>query len=280
MRVLVAGSSGFLGCALVSELREHGHEVRRLVRRAPAADDEHRWDPPAGSIADGALDGVDAVVNLCGSPMTPGRWTEARKQAMKDSRVEPTEVLSEAMAEHGIGTLVNASGIDFYGDTGDVEVDESAGEGAGFLAGLAAEWELATQAAQDAGARVVRLRTGMVLAPGGGMLRILKPLFLVGLGGKLGDGRQYVPWISRPDHAAAMRFAVENDALRGPVNLVAPNPVTNAEFTLALGKALRRPAPWFVPKPALSLVLGGDAVEPIMSSHNARPKALADAGFV
>lgn len=279
MRVLVAGSSGFLGSELVPELRAHGHEVRRLVRREPSAQDEHRWDPPAGSIADGAFEGVEAVVNLCGSPMLPSRWSEARKQLIKDSRIEPTEVLAEAVARHDVGVLVNASGIDFYGDTGDVELDESAGEGAGFLAEVAAEWEQATQVAQDAGARVVVLRTGVVLSPAGGMLRILKPLFQAGLGGKLGDGRQYLPWISRPDHVAAMRFAVENAALSGPANLCAPNPVTNAEFTRALGRALRRPTPWFVPRPAMRLVLGSDAIEPVLSSHRAQPRALADAGF-
>jgi hypothetical protein len=279
MLVLVAGSSGLLGRALVAELRAHGHQVRKLVRRDPAAGDEHRWNPPAGTIDDAALDGVDAVVNLCGSPMTPGRWSHARKQEMKDSRIEPTEVLAEAVAERGIGTLVNASGIDYYGDTGSAVVDESVRAGNGFLAELSAQWEQATQAAEDAGARVVRLRTGVVLSDRGGMLRFLKPLVQFGLGAKLGDGHQFVPWISLPDHAAAMRFAVEQAVLRGPANLVAPNPVTNAEFIRRLGSRLKRPTPWFVPKAAMRLVLGSDAVEPILNSHNARPKALVDAGF-
>lgn len=278
MRVLVAGSSGFLGSALLPELREHGHEVRRLVRREPAAEDEFAWDPPAGSIADGAFDGVHAVVNLCGSPMLLRRWTEARKQELKDSRVEPTEVLAEAVARHGVGVLVNASGIDFYGNTGDIVVDEGAGEGAGFMAELSAEWELATVPASDAGARVVLLRTGVVLHPAGGMLRILKPVFQWGLGGKIGDGRQYLPWISRTDHVAAIRFLLEHD-VRGPVNMSAPNPVTSAEFTKALGRALHRPAPWFVPKTALRVTLGSDAAEPALSSHRSQPRALTEAGF-
>lgn len=279
MRVLVAGSSGFIGSALLPELREHGHEVRRLVRREPAAADEHAWDPPAGTIADGAFAGVDAVVNLCGSAMGLGRWTEARKQEMKDSRIEPTEVLAEAVARHGVGVLVNASGIDFYGDTGDVVVDEGAGEGAGFLTELAAEWEQATEPARAAGARVVLLRTGVVLHPAGGMLRVLKPLFKLGLGGRIGDGQQYLPWISRPDHVAAIRFLLEHDDVSGPVNLCGPNPVTNAEFTTALGRALHRPAPWFAPKTALRLAFGSDAAEPALSSHRALPRVLADAGF-
>lgn len=153
MRILVAGSSGFLGSALVPALREAGHDVRRLVRRAPSAADEHEWDPPAGTIADGAFDGVDAVVNLCGSALI-GRWTEAFKQAMKDSRIEPTEVLAEAVSRHGVGLLVNASAIGFYGDTGDTTVDESAGQGGGFLAELVYEWEQATAPAADRKAHV------------------------------------------------------------------------------------------------------------------------------
>nr|PZM94602.1 MAG: TIGR01777 family protein [Thermocrispum agreste] len=279
MIVLVAGSSGLLGRALVAELRAHGHQVRRLVRRDPAAGDEHRWNPPAGTIDEAALDGVDAVVNLCGSPMTPGRWSHARKQEMKDSRIEPTEVLAEAVAERGIATMVNASGIDYYGDTGGAVVDESAAGGSGFLAELTTHWEQATQAAERAGARVVRLRTGVVLSGHGGMLRYLTPLVRFGLGGRLGDGTQYVPWISLPDHAAATRFAVEQAAVRGPVNVVAPHPVTNTEFVRQLGARLHRPTPWFVPKQAMRLLLGPDAVEPILNSHNARPKALLDAGF-
>lgn len=278
MRILVAGSSGFLGSALVPALREAGHDVRRLVRRAPSAADEHEWDPPAGTIADGAFDGVDAVVNLCGSALI-GRWTEAFKQAMKDSRIEPTEVLAEAVSRHGVGLLVNASAIGFYGDTGDTTVDESAGQGGGFLAELVYEWEQATAPAAAAGARVVMLRSGIVLGDGGMLFKVLKPLFQLGLGGRAGSGRQWMPWISLPDHVSAARFLIERDDVSGPVNMCSPNPVTNAEFTKAFARALHRPAPWVAPKFALQAVLGAAAQEVAFSGQHALPKVLTDAGF-
>ncbi|WP_199430222.1 TIGR01777 family oxidoreductase [Qaidamihabitans albus] len=279
MRVLIAGSSGLIGNALVSGLRESGHEVRRLVRRAPRGGDERGWDPPAGRIDDGAFDGVDAVVNLCGAALASGRWSGARKQVLTDSRLEPTEVLAEAAAEHGVPVFLSASGINYYGDTGDREVDESAPAGEGFLAELCVAWEEAATSAARGGARVVLLRTAPVLSGRGGLLGPLKPLFRLGLGGRLGDGRQYFPWISLPDQVAAIRFALEHEAVSGPVNLATPNPVTNAEFTRALGRALHRPAPWWVPGPALRVVLGEAAEEMILSGPRAVPRALPGAGF-
>lgn len=278
MKVLVAGSSGFIGSALVAELAEAGHEVRRLVRREPRSADEFAWDPPAATISDGALEDVDAVVNLCGSPLA-GRWSAAHKQAIRDSRIEPTEVLAEAVAEHGVPALLNASGVGFYGNTGDVAVDEAAGEGGGFLAELCADWETATHPAKKAGARVVLLRTGLVLSGSGGLLKALKPLFWLALGGKLGDGRQYMPWITLQDEVAAIRFLVENGEVSGPVNLCAPSPVHNTEFTRALGRRLGRPAPWFVPKTALRIALGDAADELALVSQHALPKVLTRSGY-
>lgn len=277
MRVLVAGSSGFIGTALVPELHAAGHQVRRLVRREPAAEDEYAWDPPAGTIADGAFAGVDAVVNLCGSPLI-GRWTEARKQEIKDSRIEPTEVLAEAVGRYGVPTMASCSGVHFYGDTGDIAVDESAGEGAGFLAELSAEWEQATAAASDAGARVVLLRNSVVLGAGG-MLRVLKPLFWLGLGGRAGNGRQYMPWISLADHVAATRFLLENPQVSGPVNMCGPNPARHAEFTKALARTMHRPAPWIAPKFALRAVLGSAADELAFMGQHVLPRRLTDAGY-
>lgn len=277
MRVLIAGSSGFIGSALQQELRGAGHEVHTLVRRPARSATEHSWDPPAGTISDGALDGVDAVVNLCGTSLT-GRWSAAKKQEIRDSRLEPTEVLAEAVAEHGVGVLVNASGINYYGNTGDIAVDETAGEGAGFLAELCEDWERATDPARKAGARVVLLRTGLVLGKGG-LLQVLKPLFWLGLGGRLGEGRQYMPWISITDEVAAIRFALEHDRITGPVNLCSPRPVTNAEFTKALAKAVSRPALLFVPATALRLVLGEAAEELALGGVRALPTVLTDAGF-
>jgi uncharacterized protein len=278
VRIAVAGSSGLIGTALGYDLREAGHDVVRLVRRRPRAVDERSWDPPAGRIDDGALDGVDAVVNLCGAGIANRRWSHARKQILLNSRVEPTEVLAAAVAERGIPVLVNASAAGYYGDTGDRESDESAPNGRGFLAGLCRDWEAATRRADEAGVRVVRLRTGHVLSRRGGLLGTLRPLFALMLGGRLGDGLQYMPWVHIADHVAVIRYAVETDGLAGAVNSCAPNPVTNREFTRTLARALHRPAPWFVPEIALRLAVGEDAKE-ILYSQRMVPGVLAERGF-
>jgi uncharacterized protein (TIGR01777 family) len=278
MRVVVAGSSGLIGGALVRDLQAADHDVVRLVRRRPRAVDEREWDPPAGHIDNGALDGADAVVNLCGAGIASRRWSHARKQMLLDSRVEPTEVLAAAVAEHGIPVLVNASAVGYYGDTGDRESDETAPNGQGFLAGLCRDWEAATRRASDAGSRVVRLRTGHVLSRRGGLLATLRPLFGLMLGARLGDGLQYMPWLHVADHVAAIRFVLDNDAVEGAVNSCAPNPVTNREFTRTLGRAMGRPAPWFVPKIALRVGIG-DGAEEILFSQRAVPGVLAANGF-
>lgn len=275
---MVAGASGLIGTALTAELRAHGHEVLRLVRRGPSAPDERGWDPPAGRIDDGALDGADAVVNLCGAPIAGGRWSHARRQLLVNSRVEPTEVLAAAVAEQGIPLLVNASAAGYYGDKGDALVPETEPSGTGFLADLCQRWESATARAADAGARVVRMRTGHVLASRGGLVGMLKPLFFLALGGRLGNGSQYMPWIHVEDQVAAVRFLVENDTVSGAVNLCSPNPVTNAEFTAAFGRAMRRPAPWFAPAPVLRLAVG-DADGEILYSQRMVPAVLAENGF-
>ncbi|HEY0450066.1 TIGR01777 family oxidoreductase [Actinophytocola sp.] len=278
MRIAIAGSSGLIGRALLEELRSAGHEVVRLVRRRPGAVDERGWDPPAGRIDDGALDGVDAVVNLCGAGIASRRWSHARKQMLLNSRVEPTEVLAAAVAERGIPVLVNASAAGYYGDTGDRETDESAPSGRGFLAALCRDWEAATRRATEAGARVVRLRTGHVLSRRGGLLGLLRPLFSVLLGARLGSGKQYMPWLHVADHVAAIRFVLENEAIDGAVNSCSPNPVTNTEFTSALGRALGRPAPWFVPRIALRVAVG-DGAEEILFSQRMVPAVLTAHGF-
>ncbi|OXM41149.1 TIGR01777 family oxidoreductase [Amycolatopsis alba] len=279
MRVLIAGASGLIGTSLTKRLRGSGHEVVRLVRREERAADERRWDPPAGEIADGALDGIDAVVNLAGAPLLPGRWSAARKQVLLDSRVEPTEVLAEAVAEHGIPVLVNASAVGYYGDPGPSLVDETSPVGRGFLAELCGAWEGATETAATSGARVVRIRTGLVLARKGGLLDVLRPLFRLGLGGKLGDGKQYMPWISLDDEVGAIVFALENDSLSGAVNLSGPQPATNTAFTKALGRAVHRPAIWQVPGFAMKIALGQAAEEMALFGQRAMPKALEEAGY-
>ncbi|MFJ1763881.1 TIGR01777 family oxidoreductase [Amycolatopsis sp. NPDC088138] len=277
MRVLIAGASGLIGSALGERLRRDGHDVRKLVRRETRAADEHRWDPPAGTITAGAFDGVDAVVNLGGKPLFPGRWSAMRKQELIDSRVEPTEVLAEAVAEHGVGVLVNASAVGYYGDPGSSTVDESAKRGQGFLAELCEAWESATAAASNA--RVVNIRTGLVLSAKGGLYGLLRPLFQFCLGARLGDGRQYMPWIALEDEVGAIVHALTKEELSGPVNLTGPAPVTNAEFTRAVGRAVHRPAPWFVPGFALKAVLGQAGEEMALFGQRAVPAALEGSGY-
>jgi uncharacterized protein (TIGR01777 family) len=280
MRVVIAGSSGLIGTTLVALLRQAGHDVLRLVRRPARAPDERAWDPLAATMDAGTLKGVDAVVNLCGAALGNRRWSGEVKQAIRDSRIVPTEVLAAAVAEHRVPALVNASGVGYYGDTGDRQVDESAPLGSGFLAQVCRDWENATAAAERAGARVVRTRTGLVIAPSGGLMARLKPLFAVGLGGRLGSGRQYMPWISLDDEVGAIRFAIENDELAGPVNLSGPDPVTNAEFTRAMGEAMHRPAPLVVPSFALRLVLGAELVDEMaLIGQRAVPAVLRKHGY-
>lgn len=278
MRVVIAGSSGLIGTSLVAALRGAEHEVLRLVRRRPGAPDERGWDPPAGRIDAGALDGVDAVVNLCGAGIADKRWSDARKQVLLDSRTVPSEVLAAAVVEHGVPVLVNGGAIGYYGDTGDEVVDESSPSGTGFLADLCRQWEAATATA-DEHARVVRLRTGLVISPSGGLFGKIKPLFSFFLGGRLGNGRQYMPWISLDDAVSAIRFAVERDDIAGPVNVTAPSPVTNAEFTRTIGHALHRPTPWVAPAFALKAVLGDIAEEGLLSGQRAVPRVLEQHGF-
>jgi uncharacterized protein (TIGR01777 family) len=280
MRVVIAGSSGLIGTTLVALLRQTGHDVLRLVRRPARASDERTWDPPSAAMDAGTLQGIDAVVNLCGSAMGNRRWSGEVKQAIRDSRIVPTEVIATAVAEHRVPVLVNASGVGYYGDTGDRQVDESAPLGSGFLAQVCRDWENATAVAEHAGARVVRARTGLVISPSGGLMGRLKPLFAVGLGGRLGSGQQYMPWISLDDEVGAIRFALENDEIAGPVNLSGPDPATNAEFTRAVGEAMRRPAPFVVPGVALRLALGAELVdEMLLTGQRAVPAVLRKHGY-
>lgn len=277
MRVVVAGSSGLIGTNLVPVLRQAKHEVVRLVRRDARAPDERGWDPNAGELDPAVLDGADAVVNLCGAGIGDKRWTPARKEVLTDSRTRPTRLLAETVADRGVPVLVNASGSNYYGHTGSQIVTESAEAGSGFLAELCREWEAATSPAT--GARVVVLRTGPVLSPSGGLLGQLRPLFQFMLGGRLGDGTQYMPWISLDDALAAIRFVLETPEVSGPVNVTGPAPVTNAEFTRALAEVLGRPAPWVIPGFALRTLIGEFADEAALSGQRALPAVLEEHGF-
>lgn len=277
--IAIAGSSGLIGTGLVYALRATDHHVVRLVRRAPSNADEVFWDPDTGELDAGALHGVHAVVNLCGVNVAQKRWSGAFKQSLRDSRIGPTEVLSRAVAEAGIPVLINASAVGYYGDTGAAPVDESAPPGGSFLARLAVDWEDATVVAAHAGARVVLTRTGLVMAPSGGLLGRLKPLFSLGLGARLGNGRQYLSWISLEDQVRALLFAITHDALSGPVNFTGPAPVTNAEFTAALGRTVHRPTPLMIPGFALRTALGEFADEGLLGGQRAIPAALERVGF-
>ena len=278
--IAIAGSSGLIGSALVYALRATDHRVLRIVRRAPSNADEVFWNPDTGEFDPSALDAVDAVVNLCGVNVGDKRWSGAFKQCLRDSRIGPTEVLSTAVVEAGVPALINASAVGYYGDTGSRTTDETAAAGRGFMAQLCADWEAATSFAERDGTRVVLVRTGLVLAPSGGILSRIRPLFSLGLGARLGNGRQYMPWISLEDEVRALLFAITHDEVSGPVNLTGPAPVTNAEFTAALGRTVNRPTPLIVPGFALRIALGEFAEEGLLGGQRAIPAALERAGFV
>lgn len=277
--IAIAGSSGLIGSALVSALRAADHQVLRIVRRSPANPGELRWDPEAGEFDARTLSGVDAVVNLCGVGIGQRRWSGAFKQSLRDSRIAPTEVLSTAVADAGVPVLVNASAVGYYGNTGTRTVDETSPAGTGFLAQLCQDWEAATQPARQAGVRVVLARSGIVLARRGGLLARLRPLFWLSLGTRFGNGRQYMSWISLEDEVRALRFAMLGATLSGPVNLTGPAPVTNAEFTAALGRAVNRPTPLMLPRFAARAALGEFADEGLLIGQRAIPGVLENADF-
>lgn len=281
MRILMAGASGFLGTALAGRLRRDGHELVRLVRRAPSAAEERRWDP-AARLEPAVVSGMDAVVNLAGAGVGDRRWNAAYKQLLRTSRVEPTTTLANALAAAPDGSrpsvLLNASAVGWYGDTGDREVDETSPAGEGFFPDLCREWEAATAPAEAAGVWVLKLRTGIPLHRDGGLLKPLLRPFRLGLGGRLGSGRQFLPWISLADWLDAVVFLLERSDLAGPVNLVGPAPATNAEFTGALAAALHRPAVLPVPAPALRVALGEFGDEAV-ASQRVLPGVLNRAGF-
>jgi uncharacterized protein len=276
MKVAITGSTGHIGTHLVHVLRAAGHEVVPLVRRAPRAG-EIRWQP--GAVLDpAALAGVDAVVHLAGVGIADHRWSEQHKQAVLRSRIEGTTTIAAAVAAGDPTALVSGSAIGWYGDTGSRAVDESAPSGAGFLADVCRQWEACTAPAAEAGVRVATVRTGLVCGRGGGLMGRMLPLFKLGLGGKLGSGRQYWSWISMADEVGAIRHVLEGD-LAGPVNLTGPDPVTNAEFTKALAQVLGRPAVTPVPPFALRIVLGGFADEGVLSGQRVLPHALTESGY-
>ena len=280
VRIAVTGSSGLIGSALVPRLRADGHDVVRLVRRAPASSDEAEWDPQGGSVDPAALEGTDAVVHLAGAGVGDKRWDDEYRQLIRDSRVEGTTTLSRAIADatDRPSVLLCGSAVGYYGSRGDEVLDEESLPGDDFLADVCVEWEAATQPAQDAGVRVAFLRTGLVMSPDGGALeRSLLP-FRLGGGGPLGSGKQWWSSISLPDEVRAIEFLLEHD-VSGPVNLVGPHPVRNKEWAKALGDVLNRPALLPVPRFALRVLLDGFADEGVLASQRVLPRRLLDEGF-
>ncbi len=277
MRIVAAGVSGFLGTRLTTTLAARGHEVTQLIRSGPVGPGQSLWNPDSGEIDGSVLDGADAVVNLCGVGVGDHRWNSEYKQLILSSRVNPTRLLASEAARRGVPVLINASGVGYYGPHGSEIVTEDFPAGDTFLGQVCVQWEGATDAARDGGVRVVSLRTGLVLGKDGGLLPKLAPLTTFMLGGKLGSGQQYFPWISVTDEIAAMVHLL-TAPVHGPVNMTGPYPVTNAEFTKELGRALNRPAPWIVPGFALKIVLGEFADE-VLAGQRAVPTKLHDSGF-
>ena len=282
MRVAVTGASGLIGTALTQHLGGDNIEVTRLVRRPAGRSGELQWDPaaPGGGLDPAAMSGLVAVVHLSGAGVADQRWTETRKQELRASRIASTTALVSAMAAAAEPPrlLLAGSAVGWYGDTGGRAVDETAPNGAGFLAGLVRDWEAAAEPAAEAGIRVVHLRSGVVLSSRGGMLpRLLVP-FRFGLGARIGAGTQYLSWITLTDHLRAVRFLLGREELSGPVNLTAPAPVTNAELTTALAAMLHRPAALRVPSAVLRLALGEVSSE-LLGSARVLPARLEQAGF-
>ena len=285
MDVAVTGSHGLIGTALVRALRERGDTVRRLVRSEPAPGDGPgpfvRWDPQAGTIDRAALEGVDGVVHLAGAGIGDKRWTDARKREILESRTKGTSLLAEALAglDQKPAVFVSSSAIGYYGDRGDEKLTETAPPGQGFTADVCVAWEAAAQPAAEVGIRVAHPRTGIVLSRAGGALPRLLPLFKLGLGGRLGSGRQWWSWITIDDEVAALLHLLHDD-VTGPVNLAAPGTATNADMAKALGRVLRRPAMLPVPAFGPKLVLGRElGTELLFFSQRVVPDRLEASGF-
>jgi uncharacterized protein len=279
MDVLISGATGLIGSALIPELEAKGHTLRRLTR-TPRSEGDIRWDLDAGTI-EGDLSGTEAVVHLAGESIAEGRWTEEKKRRILESRQKGTRLLAEMIAalSEPPSVMVSVSAIGYYGDRGNELLTEESESGDLFLSEVCRKWEAAAEPAREAGIRVVHPRFGIVLSTEGGALGATLPIFKLGGGGKIGSGRQYWSWVSFDDVIGAILHSIENDALSGPVNVVAPDPPTNAEYTKVLGHVLGRPTFFAVPAPAARVALGGMADELLLASARVEPVRLQETGY-
>lgn len=280
MKIAITGSSGLIGTALRKSLAADGHDVVRLVRRPAAAADEVHWDPASGSVDGAALHGVDGGVNLAGVGFGDRRWTESFKKKVRDSRVTSTQLFSTALGDAGAKVLISGSAIGYYGNRGDEELTEDSPPGDDFGAGVCVEWEAATEAAGQAGVRVAHIRTGLVMGRDASLLKRLVLPFKLGVGGRIGSGKQYWSWIDIHDEIAAIRFLLDGEGLAGPFNLTAPNPVRFDEVKEVLGTILHRPTILPVPSLAMKLLFGAERAESIvLAGQRVVPQRLVAAGF-
>ncbi|HEV2290053.1 MAG TPA: TIGR01777 family oxidoreductase [Candidatus Acidoferrales bacterium] len=286
MKIIISGSSGLIGSTLVDALRSDNHQIARLVRSgSPSqpgpASESIRWEPPAGSIDLAAMEGADAIVHLAGASIGDGRWTSARKEILRRSRVDATHHLVGGLRklQRKPRVLVSASAVGFYGDRGDETLTESSGPGNDFLAQICRGWESEVAQAEESGIRTVSLRFGVILAEKGGALKRMLPPFRLGVGGRLGNGRQWMSWLTLDEAVSIIRYSIDKDSLHGPVNAVSPNPVTNSRFTSTLASALRRPAIFPAPRAILRLALGEMADALLFSSQRVIPQNLRSSGY-
>lgn len=280
LRVAITGASGLIGSDLAAKLTDDGHQVIKMVRRAPSAPDEVRWDPGSGEVDLAGLSGVGAIVHLAGAGVGDHRWTDSYKAEILNSRVNGTQAMARAAAQLDPkpAVFLCASAIGYYGDRGDLELDEDSSKGVGFLSDVVADWEQACEPAHQAGIRVVNARTGLVVSERGGAWEKLLKQFKLGAGGRLGSGNQYQAFISLRDEVRALEFLINHGSLDGPVNLTAPNPVTNKVSTQALASLLGKPA--IIPAPAFALKIAlGEFASDVLASSRVLPKKLEKAGF-
>jgi uncharacterized protein len=281
MKILVSGSHGLVGKALIASLTNDGHEIVRLVRGDPRVGSEVEWHPNQGRIGVEQLEGFDVVVHLAGESIASARWTDEKKRAIRESRVKGTSLLSESLARlsRPPSLFLSASAIGYYGDRGYELLIEDSAAGKDFLAGVCVEWENATRPAVEKGIRTVCMRFGIILDANGGALEKMLTPFRMGIGGKVGDGKQWMSWIALDDVVNGIKFLIADTSTRGPVNFVAPNPVTNAEFTKTLGRVLSRPTFFPVPAFGARLAFGEMADALLLASQRVKPRVLEGSGF-